>query len=269
LNPRPERREGGFRSDRPPRGEGRGGERGRGRGRGRGGRGGAPRDDRHSHTGIGEQEKQAAHGWGGQSGNAELADEKAGDAIAAAEVNNDPNASADTKGTDPAFTAGPGAEGEEVAAEPEDKTKSYEQYLAELAEKRLALGGDSLAVRKANEGSSQKFPQGKAFAREEQENFFIGGGGKKAKAKEAQDKKERITLEGSYYAAPDAGDRGRGGARGGGRGGRGGRGEFRGDRGGRGRGGRGEFRGAPRAERGGARGGFNATDESAFPVLGA
>lgn len=33
-------------------GEGRGEGRGRGRGRGRGGRGGAPRDDRHSHTGI-------------------------------------------------------------------------------------------------------------------------------------------------------------------------------------------------------------------------
>lgn len=34
-------------------GRGRGGDRRGGRGRGRGGRGGAPRDDRHSHTGIG------------------------------------------------------------------------------------------------------------------------------------------------------------------------------------------------------------------------
>ncbi|KAF2160458.1 hypothetical protein M409DRAFT_70424 [Zasmidium cellare ATCC 36951] len=263
------------RGDQEPR-EFRGGE-GRGRGRGgRGrGRGGAPRDDRHSHTGIGEHEKQAAHGWGAEDGNAEWADEKAGDAIAKAEANDDAGFTPDTAGQDPAFSNGPEAPtAAEEVAEPEEKTKSYDQYLAEQAEKRAALGGD-VSVRKPNEGSSTKFPEGKALSRNpDAENFFIGSGGKSKKAKDAQDKKERVALDGQYYAAADSGDRGGRGGRGGGRGGRG-RGEFRGERGGRGRGGRGDrgdrgdFRGAPRGDRGGARGGFNATDASAFPALGA
>lgn len=140
--------------------------------------------------------------------------------------------------------------------------------MAELTEKRLALGGN-LSVRKANEGSSQKFPEGKAFARaEEDENFIIGSGGKSKKTKEVQDKKERVTLDGQYYAAADSGDRG---GRGRGRGGRGGRGEFRGDRGRGGPRGRGDFRGGARGDRGGPRGGsaVNVKDQSAFPALGA
>lgn len=184
--------------------------------------------------------------------------------MAQAEVKEDAGFTPDTTGQDPAFTNGPDGEtGAEETAEPEDKTKSYDQYLAEQAEKRMALG-ENLSVRKANEGSSTKFPEGKAFSRNE-EDFFIGGGGKAKKAKDAQDKKERVTLDGQYYAAADSGDRGGRG----GRGGRGrGRGEFRGDRGGRGRG-RGESRGGARGDRGGPRGGFNATDASAFPALGA
>ncbi|KAM3415568.1 hypothetical protein BST61_g9089 [Cercospora zeina] len=257
--------------------ERRGGEgRGRGDRRGRGGyggrgRGGAPRDDRHSHTGIGDQEKQAAHGWGGKDGQAEWADESAGEAIAKAEVNNEPGFTPDTSAGDPAFTNGPDGEvGEEAAGEPEEKVKSYDDYLKELAEKKLALSSGPPAIRKPNEGSKTKFPEGQAVAREE-EDFFVGGGGKTKRVKEAKEK-ERITVDGQYYAAPDAGDRG-------GRGGRGGRGRgesrgsFRGEGrsrgggGGRGRGDRGDFRGAPR---GGPRGAtFNANDSSAFPALGA
>jgi plasminogen activator inhibitor 1 RNA-binding protein len=223
-----------------------------------------------------EHEKQAAHGWGAETGTAELADEKAGEAMARAEANNDAGFTPDTTGADPAFSNGPGAAGEAVgedaAAEPEDNTKSYTQYLAEQAEKRAALS-QNLSVRKANEGSKQQFPEGKAFSRET-EDFIAGSGGKAKKAKEAQDKKERLTLEGQYYQAAESGERGgrggRGGARGGARGGRGG--EFRGERGSRGGRGRGDSRGGARGgertERGGARGGFNATDESAFPALG-
>ncbi|KAK4507572.1 hypothetical protein PRZ48_001307 [Zasmidium cellare] len=261
------------RGDQEPR-EFRGGE-GRGRGgRGRGrGRGGAPRDDRHSHTGIGEHEKQAAHGWGAEDGNAEWADEKAGEAIAQAEAKDDSGFTPDTAGQDPAFSNGPdGATAAADVAEPEEKTKSYDEYLAEQAEKRAALGGE-VSVRKANEGSSTKFPEGKAFSRDpEAENFMVGSGGKAKKAKDTQDKKERVALDGQYYAAADSGDRGGRG----GRGGRGrGRGEFRGERGGRGRGRGdrgdrgGDFRGAPRGDRGAPRGAsFNPTDESAFPALG-
>ena len=182
---------------------------------------------------------------------------------------------------DPAFTNGPGAEGfagEDAAAESEDKTKSYDEYLAEQAEKRLALG-NTLEVRKANEGSKQKFPEGTPVKREE-ENFFIGASDKTRREK-AQKEKNKLTLDGQYYAAPDSGDRG-GGRGGRGRGGRGGgRGDFRGDRGGRGGrggggGGRGEFRGyrgdrgggGGGGDRGGSHGGFNATDQHAFPALG-
>lgn len=258
------------REDRPrrePRGDGARSERGRGRGRGGrgdGARGARPvRDDRHSHTGIGEHEKQAGHGWGFQEGTSEWNDEKAGADLAAAEVKNDDSA-------DPAAATGP--DGVNAAPEvEEDNTKSYEQYLADLAEKRQALAGDSLAIRKPNEGSSQKFPEGKPVERVHEE-YFAGAGGKQHRAKETKTKNS-LALDGQYYAAPDTGDRGRGGARGGrgeGRGGRG-RGEGRG-RGGRGRGeGRGGAPSGARTEqRGGPRGGaINTKDESAFPSLGA
>ncbi|RMZ69944.1 telomere and ribosome associated stm1 [Pyrenophora seminiperda CCB06] len=148
----------------------RGGQRG-GRGRGgRGGRGGRE-GDRHSRTGIAEHEKQAAHGWGGNDGDAELADEQAGEAIAHAEEKDAVKEDAEA----------------EAEAEPEDKSKSYTAYLAELAEKKLSLGPQN--VRKPNEGSSKKFPEGTALAREEQEDFMAGSQGK-AKRERARKEKE-------------------------------------------------------------------------------
>ena len=264
-----------------------GGGRGRGRGdRGGRGRGGnytggtrTARDDRHSRSGVGEHEKQAAHGWGEETGAGEWADERAGEAIAQAEATNEPGFTPDTGAGDPAFSNGPDAATTEadVPAEPEDKTKSYDQYLAEQAEKRLALGGGNLEARKANEGSKQKFPEGTAFQRNpEDENFMKGGGGKARKQKEAREK-DMVVLEGQYYAPVEQDRGGRGRGRGGGfRGDRGDRGSRGGDRGRgrRGRGDRGDFRGGfrgdrgDRSERGGQRGGFNLADQSAFPGLG-
>lgn len=284
-NNRAERRDDGLRQDRhpdrtrEPREHRDIGNRGRG---GRGGRGTSyrgtrtARDDRHNHSGVGDHEKQAAHGWGGvKDGQGELEDEQAGEKIAEAEAKDQPGLTPDTGAADPAFSNGPDGEvGEnEAPAEPEDKQMSYDQYLASLAEKRMALGGESLQVRKANEGSKQKFPEGTAVQREEQ-NFFIGSGGKQRRQREAKEK-ERVELEGQYYAAPDQ-DRGSRGGRGRGEGSRG-RGEGRG----RGRG-EGRGRGAPRGERGGYRGDrgdrgdrpsraggpVNTSDESAFPSLG-
>ncbi|TKA77008.1 hypothetical protein B0A55_01963 [Friedmanniomyces simplex] len=216
------------------------------------------------------------------TGPGEWADEKAGEAIAEAETKEEPGFTPDTAAADPAFSNGP--EGitkeEDVApAEPEDNTKSYDQYLADLAEKRLALGGSTLETRKANEGSKQKFPEGKAFSRNpESENFIAAASGKAKKQKEVREK-DTLVLEGQYYAPVEqpggrgGGRGGRGGGfrgdRGGDRGGRGG-GGFRGDRGDRegrggggfrgdrgdreGRGGRG--RGGFRGDRGGERGGY-------------
>lgn len=217
-----------------------------------------------------EHPKQAGHGWGEDTGAGELADEQAGDAMATAEAKDEAGWAPDTSGGDPAFSNGPGgageAVGEDAAAEPEEKTKSYDEYLAEQAEKRLALGGDSLKTRKANEGSKQKFPTGTEVKREA-EDFFVGAEDKARRERQQKDK-NRLNLEGQYYAPADSGDR-RGGGRG--RGGRGrgeGRGEFRGDRGGRG-GGRGRGGGEFRGGRGGPRGGTPAVnDQSAFPALG-
>lgn len=188
----------------------------------------------------------------------------------------------DTGAGDPAFSNGPDTvAAPEPEAEPEDKSKSYDQYMAELAEKKLALGGSSLQARKPNEGSKQKFPEGTAFSRNpEEENFMAGSGGKARKQKEAREKNS-LVVEGQYYAPIEQeggrGGRGRGGRGGGFRGERGGRGGDRGERGGRGRGGfrggdRGDYRGGRgdgfRGDRGSSRGGFNPGDPSAFPSLG-
>jgi plasminogen activator inhibitor 1 RNA-binding protein len=239
-----------------------------------------------------EHPKQAAHGWGGPSGNDELADEKAGDAIAKAEeaegfdttVPAPQNADGETWGPDTSGDAGEPAEPEGPAS------KSYDEYLAEQAEKKLQLSG-GLAPRKPNEGASKKFPEGKAFDRKE-EDFFAGSGGKNTRVRE---KKEKQTLDMSdvdprqFLAQADSGDRGGRGGRGRGRGrgdgdraDRGDRGDrpSRGDRGEGGeRRGRGGFRGdrgdrPPRGDFRGGRGGRGgaapprADDNRAFPSLG-
>jgi len=249
----------------------RGGRGGRGRGgRGaRGGRGGLARQegDRHSRTGLGEHEKQAAHGWGAETGEAELADEQAGEAIAKKEEKE---------------AVKEDAEAEAAEAEPEDNSKSYVAYLAELAEKKLNLGEQNL--RKPNEGSSKNFPEGTQVTRQE-EDFFAASGGK---AKRERQRKEKVHVEldsermlapppregGSRGGRGDRGGRGRGEGRGSFRGGEGrGRGGDRARGEGRGGRGRGEGRGAPAATSAprGGRGGNapNLSDSSAFPSLGA
>ncbi|EOD49177.1 Hyaluronan/mRNA-binding protein [Neofusicoccum parvum] len=224
----------------------RGGERG-----GRGGRGGPRRDDRHGRTGVSDTPKQVQQGWGGEDGNKELADEIAGDAIAKQEE----DAAADEA-----------AQAEAEAAAEEEKVKSYDDYLAEILEKKAALGGN-VEIRKPNEGASKKFPEGKAIERAEEEAYFAGDGGKKARDR---GKKEKAQLDlGDIYGRGDERGGFRGG-RGGPRGGRGGprEGGFRGEGRGRGgRGGRGGERGG--APRGGAGTRVNINDSSAFPSLGA
>lgn len=214
-----------------------------------------------------EHEKQAAHGWGAETGEAELADEQAGEAIAKKEEKE---------------AVKEDAEAEAAEAEPEDNSKSYVAYLAELAEKKLNLGEQNL--RKPNEGSSKNFPEGTQVTRQE-EDFFAASAGK---AKRERQRKEKVHVEldsermlapppregGSRGGRGDRGGRGRGEGRGSFRGGEGrGRGGDRARGEGRGGRGRGEGRGAPAAASAprGGRGGNapNLSDSSAFPSLGA
>jgi len=218
-----------------------------------------------------ESEKQAAHGWGATEGEAELKDEEAGEALAKADQKE-----ALTGDGDPAPTDGAAAE-----AEPEDNSKSYAEYLEELEQKKAALGTGIPEARKPNEGSKQdkKWANAKAIAKDEEEDFVAGSGGK-AKRERERKQKQVIDIDQRFVEAPEQRG-GRGGFRGGRgrgdgppRGDRGDRGNFRGgrgDRGGRGGRGDGSFRGAPRGgprNNAGPGATINTEDKSAFPSLG-
>ena len=254
-----------------------------------------------------EHQKQADASWGANTGEAELADETAGEAIAKTEEASGWGTGAegagdfDASAENPAFkdSAAPadGVTGngfDEAEPEPEDNHKSYDDYLAEKEAKRMAdLSLGTKEARAPNEGQKEnkQWAKAKPLEKEEEAAFFEG---KEAKAKRERERKtkERVEID---YTFQEAERGGRGGGRGGrgGRGGergdirgRGGRGRgdgFRGDRdggfrGGRGRGGergefrggRGEFRGRGGRGRGGAEGGaaIPITDDSAFPSLG-
>ncbi|KAL8646073.1 MAG: hypothetical protein Q9210_006334 [Variospora velana] len=244
--------------------------------------------------------KQADQSWGAPSGDAEWNDEKAGEQIAKAEEAAEgwgtdappapvatgtwnPEAEA-SKGADidaadtTADPAAPAGIPDPVEPEPEDNSRSYADYLAEQAEKKLKLGAAPLAVRKPNEGSKQdkKWAQAKPLSKDEEEAEYIAGKGEKAK-RERQRKEKNVVDVDFRYAEPASrgGERGRGRGRGGerGRGGGGGgrgRGEFRG-RGDGFRGGRGDRGDSFRGGRGGGgREGdsVNVSDENAFPSLG-
>jgi len=251
---------------------------------------------------VRDHAKQAAHGWGDETAEGELKDEVAGETIAKQEESGgwgtDAPGGFNADDAPPAFDEGTPAPVDQAAAEapaePEDNSKSYATYLAELAEKKLGLGG-LLTARQANEGSTKQHPEGKALDRDtDNVDYFAGSGPKAGRVRE---RKEKSTLALDHDIQARERER-----EGGGRGGRGGRGGFRGDReggfrgdreggfrgdreggrgrgegrgrGGRGRGeGRGDFRGGENRGRGGRGGssqsGPNVTDESAFPSLGA
>lgn len=241
-------------------------------------------------TSSSDHVKQADQSWGAPSGDAEWNDEKAGEAIAkaeesaggwdaAAEKANEPQFASETSkpidaeaADTTADVAAPAGEPQPAAEpEPEDNSRSYADYLAEQAEKKLKLGAPVLSARKPNEGSKQdkKWAQAKPLSKDEEDADYIAG--KAEKAKREKQRKEKTMIDVDFRHAEPAqrgGDRGgRGRGRGGdrGRGGRG-RGEFRGrgDGGFRGDGG---YRGGGRGGRGGDSS-VNVSDENAFPSLG-
>lgn len=233
-------------------------------GRGRGGRGARhsrTQDDRHS-KGLphGGSDKQAAQSWGAPEGEAELKDEQAGKDIAQTEQKD-----AAVEG-DAVATPADGENNNELA-EPEDKHISYADYLAQLAEKKLALEQENaLKVRKPNEGikENKKWANAKELVKEDDNELFPSASGK-AKRERERKQKQFVEID-NRFIEPDRS-----------RGGRGGRGGGRGESSGRGRGGprgggRGDFRGNRDGHRG--RGGseavssLNPHDQSAFPSLG-
>ena len=223
--------------------------------------------------------KQADQSWGAPTGGSEWADERAGEAIAKDEAKEgldttvEPPVNAEGDHLDEATNGGENAAPAqpEPEPEPEELQKSYDDYLAMEAEKRLKLGTGVLEARKPNEGSKQdkKWAQAKPLNKDDEEDSYIVGKEKKAKAEKQRKEKQVVDVD-MRYVEPSFG--GRGGDRG--RGGRG-RGDFRGgDRGrggGRGRGdnfrGRGEGRGG-RGGRGGEGANVNVSDTNAFPSLG-
>ena len=243
----------------------------------------------HSNTLLrSDHVKQADQSWGAPSGDAEWNDEKAGEAIAkaeesaggwdaAAEKANEIQFASDTKPIDAeaadttAGVAAPAGEPQPaVEPEPEDNSRSYADYLAEQAEKKLKLGAPVLSARKPNEGSKQdkKWAQAKPLSKDEEDADYIAG--KAEKAKREKQRKEKTLIDVDFRHAEPAqrggerGGRGRGRAGDRGRGGRG-RGEFRG-RGDGGFRGDGVYRGG-RGGRG-ADSSVNVSDENAFPSLG-
>ncbi|KAL2270461.1 hypothetical protein VTJ83DRAFT_2645 [Remersonia thermophila] len=221
-------------TDEAPRGGRRGGFRGRGK---------REEGDRHPYKQAprANSEKQASQGWGANEGEAELKDEQAAAEIAQSEKK---------------------AEGEATPVEtkeeePEEKHLTYDQYLAQLAEKKLALESE-LKVRKPNEGvKDEKWKDFTPLTKEEEELFPST----QSKAKRERERKQKQFLEiEARYVEPERTRGGRGGPRGGARGdgprgrGRGGaRGDFRGGRGG------------PRQDNAPP---VNPNDEAAFPSLG-
>lgn len=180
------------------------------------------------------------------------------------------NAGADGGSKPEGGHAAPDARAGQPAAEPEpeDNSKSYADYLAEQAEKKLRLNDNVKEARKPNEGSKQdkKWAAAKAITKDEDVDEYMAGKGGKEKRERQRKEKTRLEVD-LRYVEPSGG-------RGGGDRGRGGRG-----RGGRGRGdgyrgrGDGENRGGGyRGNRGGRDSGrdansVNVTDENAFPSL--
>ncbi|KAK4935091.1 hypothetical protein LTR10_023791 [Elasticomyces elasticus] len=265
----------------------------------RGGRGGdRPRrgGDRHvNRTGIAEHPKQEGHGWGEATGDGEWADEKAGEAIAKQEEKEggwDAGANqAWNENAEPVTTAEGGEPVPEGEGEAESNSKSYAEYLAEQAAKKLE-GLGLKEARAPNEGAKEdkKWKSAKELTKEQNADYFKGEE-KARRERERATKKEFLNIDYTFKEpARESGGRGRGR---GGRG-RGERGDFggerrerpdRGDRGDFGGEFRGRGRGRGRGDRGGDRGEFRGrgrgrgasstdgpgvavNDESAFPSLG-
>ncbi|KAJ5609159.1 hypothetical protein N7528_009726 [Penicillium herquei] len=211
----------------------------------RGNRG--PRGDRQSRTGQTDTRKQVQQGWGGESGEKNLDDERVGENIAK-EDEKEPQTPVED-------------------AEEADKSKSYTDYLAEKAAR------DSLAakpVRAANEGTKEdkKWASATALKRGEEQESYMAPTSEKTRSQKQRKEKNVLDVDMRFVeqprtGGPSSGPRGGRGGRGGDRAPRGDRPARGGPRGGAPRGGAPAARGAPRAAAAGP-----TVDEKNFPSLG-
>nr|XP_019007444.1 uncharacterized protein I206_07896 [Kwoniella pini CBS 10737]OCF46225.1 hypothetical protein I206_07896 [Kwoniella pini CBS 10737] len=209
--------------------------------------------ERRNQNGGTDSQKKVEHGWGANTGEAELKDEVEGEKDAQTE-----EAQPETPAPEAAEEVATPAEPEE----PEEVTKSYDDFLAERAQQALSIPG--LEKKEARTVSGDL--EGTAFVRSGVEEFFSGKS-KNTEAKAKAPKKEKVFIEfDGTFAQPnrpprkdnrEGGEQRRGGGRGGARGGQ--RGGVRGGNG---------PRGGARGGRGG-QAGINANDTNAFPALGA
>lgn len=228
--------------------------------------------DRRSGTGRGREGKKGGgggHNWGSNQNDAKKAE---GPVKEGEEAANTPEAEEATETEDVEKT-------EEAAPEPvEDKTMSYEDYLAQKARP------DSQAFKQLESREVDNEFAGKAAAKKEEgEGFMQMGGGKQLK-KKGTGKKEKETLVLDFKIKKEGGDDRRDGRRdgdrrdggrrdGGGRRDSGGRNrDGRRDGGGRDRDGRRDNRGGNRSGGGGRGGGgrgkrIDTNDANAFPSL--
>jgi len=221
---------------------------------GRGGRGsGGNRPmDRHSMTDRTDSHKQEHQAWGGDEGKRELSDENAGEQDAQAAVSGVATPIGDGPTTAAAVPAQP-----EVEAEPEDNTKTYQEWLAE--QKKENIGGNLPEARKANEGVDDSQWKDAVALKKEEDDDILFAQTKEGKARKQKEKKEKTFIEFDLPARSSGqSERGRGGR---------GRGEGRGRGGDRGGRGRGSQRGAPRSNGPRAALPVDTSDASAFPSL--
>ncbi|KAL7488647.1 hypothetical protein ACHAW6_014244 [Cyclotella cf. meneghiniana] len=213
--------------------------------------------DRRSGTGRGREISKGGgggHNWGSDKDEAKKAEgpvaEGQEEAVVVAEENGDDNGEKEEKDA---------VVEEPKEPEPEDKTLSYEEYLATKSRP------DSAAFKPLEERTVENEFAGKSVSRKETEDFLVMGGGKQPKKKgQKKEEKEKLVLDFKVKSAigDERGPRrdGRRDGEGRGGGGRDGRRDGRRDRG-RGGGGRGS------GGRGGGGRGLDATDPNAFPSL--
>lgn len=209
-----------------------------------------------------DTDKQVGQGWGANKGASEWEDERVGEELAQKDA-----AGVDTQDLSAApASETPAAQGDTIEEvpepEPEEIVKTYDEYLAELAQRQADLGPPVEARRPNEGGGDKKWAAAKELSRKEEEegDYFVGESKDKARNRERKTKKV-LDIEPRFVEPRESG---RGAPRGG---------RARGsDRGSRGRGDRGS-RGGDRGDRRGSEhkggGAVNIADSNAFPSLGA